>query len=107
MKIYVSYYRDGDGCRVYMDEILGFSAAGRTIEEARRRIVELMARTIEQGREECHQRRKAQRIEIVEDITEYVEELIHRLGTNSVHEFDEENDEAQRELRRPDRKPGH
>jgi predicted RNase H-like HicB family nuclease len=107
MKIYVSYYRDGDGYGVYMDEIPGFSATGRTIEETRRRMVELMARMIEQGREECHQRMKAQRVEIVEEITEYVEQLIHRLGADCIHEFNEGDDEAERELRRSDRTPGH
>jgi predicted RNase H-like HicB family nuclease len=107
MKIYVSYFRDGDGYRVFMDEIPGFSAAGRTIDEARRRMVELMARTIEQGREDCHERMKAQRVEIIEDITEYVEELIRRLGTDAIHVVDRKEEEAYRELRRPVRKPGH
>lgn len=108
MRIFVSYFCDGGGYRVYMDEIPGFSVTGRTIDEARRRMVELMARTIEQGREECHQRMKAQRVEIVEDITEYVEELIRRLGTQAIHVFNREEDEADRELqRRPGRKPGH
>jgi predicted RNase H-like HicB family nuclease len=107
MKIYVSYFRAGEGYRVFMDEIPGFSATGRTIDEARRRMVELMARTIEQGREECYQRQKAQRVEIVEDITEHVEELIRRLGTQAIHVFGREEDHAEREPSRPIRKAGH
>jgi predicted RNase H-like HicB family nuclease len=107
MRIYVSYFREGDSYRVYMDEIPGFSATGRTIDEARRRMVELMARTIEQGREECHERMKAQHVEIIEDITEYVEELIRKLGVQSIHAVDREEDDTERESQRPSRKPGH
>ena len=109
MRFTTVYFVEGDGFRGYVEEYFGFSEWGRTVEECRDKILSSIAAKIVAFRQANRERMKAQRIHLLEDLSEEIYDLARKLGEERDEDGAEDHDaEDRRHMARvPRRPPGH